>query len=117
WAAAGARPRRRPAMREAWLLACAMLSSLCGMGWLALAMDVHWGRVRGDAAGPGARRAIALRTLAAAAIAGALGLCLAADHASIAVLVWLMSLVVSVLLVAFALASRPRWLTWLTWGS
>lgn len=100
-------------MLDAWLLALAMLSSLFGMGWLALAMDVHWQQAFGDASTPGARTAALLRTLAVAAIGTSLGLCLSADHASIAVLVWVMSLVASAVVVAFVLATRPRWLSWL----
>ena len=92
----------------AWL-ALAVLGSLCGMGWLALAMDVHWEQACGTP-GPGARAARTLRALAVAALAASLALCLAADHASIAVLVWVMSLVASALAVAFTLATRPRWL-------
>jgi hypothetical protein len=99
-------------MHEAALQALAMLSSLCGMGWLALAMDTHWAQVRGTP-GPSAGAATRLRALAGAAIVASLALCLAADHASIAVLVWIMSLVLATLLVAFALSSRPRWLAWL----
>jgi hypothetical protein len=98
-------------MHEAWLQALALLASLCGMGWLALAMEVHWAQVRGG--GPAARTALRLRALGVCAIAASLGLCLAADHASIAVLVWVMSLAAATLLVAFVLAARPRWLSWL----
>ena len=96
-------------MRDALLQALALLSSLCAMSWLALAMDVHWKQVRGTG-GPGACRATALRILAVAAIAASLGLFLAANHASIAVLAWIMSLVASALLVAWVLSSRPAWL-------
>lgn len=96
-------------MHEALLQALAMLSSLCGMGWLALAMEEHWRQVRGAGVPPAAR----LRALAVAACAVSLGLCLAADHPSIAALLWIMSLVTGVLLVAFTLATCPRWLRWL----
>jgi hypothetical protein len=99
-------------MHEAGLQALAMLCSLCGMGWLALSLDTHWAQVRG-AAGPRARGVTRLRVLAGAAAGASLAACLAADHASIAVLVWIMSLVLAQLLVAFALATRPRWLAWL----
>jgi hypothetical protein len=99
-------------MPEAALQALAMLCSLCGMGWLALAMDVHWAQVNGDVEARGLRP-LRLRVQGVAAIVASLGLCLASSHASIAALVWIMSLVVSTLLVAFALATRPRWLVWL----
>lgn len=102
-------------MHETLLQALAMLCSLCAMGWLALAMDTHWEQVRG-APGPRARGVTRLRALACGAIAASLALCLAADHASIAVLVWIMSLVLAQLLVAFALAARPQWLRWLAFA-
>lgn len=102
-------------MHEAALQALAMLCSLCGMGWLALAMDVHWAQAHGEPEGQ-ARRPVRLRVLAVTALVVSLGLCLAASHASIAVLVWIMSIVASTLLVAFALAARPRWLAWLAWA-
>lgn len=90
------------------LLAAALLSSLFGMGWLALAMDVHaqqvWNRSLSSAA---TRR---LRLLGVVGICAALGLCLAVDHASMAVLVWVMALTAAALLVAFSLSTRPRWL-------
>lgn len=99
-------------MPEAVLLAFALLASLCGMGWLALAMDVHWAQVSGDA--PARRHAPRrLRAAGGLALAASLALCLAADHASIAVLVWIMSLVAATLAVAFLLAVRPGWLAWL----
>lgn len=91
------------------LLAAALLLSTCGLGWLALAMDAHWQQVRGDpVAGRGTVRL--LRALGAAALLLALGLCLQADHATMAVLVWVMALAGSALLIAFSLSWRPRWL-------
>jgi len=96
-------------MGKPLLLAAALLLSTCGLGWLALAMDVHWQQVRGDpVAGRGAVRL--LRALGAAALLLALGLCLRADHATMAVLVWVMALAGSALLIAFSLSWRPRWL-------
>jgi hypothetical protein len=78
------------------------------MGWLAVSMPVHaqqiWEHV------PSSATARLLRWLGAAGIAAALGLCLAADHASMAVLVWVMASTGASLLVAFTLAWRPRWL-------
>ncbi|MFT3954511.1 MAG: DUF3325 family protein [Piscinibacter sp.] len=92
-----------------WLLAVALLLSTCGLGWLALAMESHWQQVRGDpAAGRGTVQL--LRVLGAAALLLALLLCLRADHATMAVLVWVMALAASALLIAFSLSWRPRWL-------
>lgn len=100
-------------MREAGLLAAALLACLAGMGWLALAMDVHWAQVRG----PALPRATArrLRLLGALSLGAALVLCLRADHASMAVLVWVMALAAAALVVALTLSWRPRWLRVLAW--
>ncbi len=96
-------------MPEALLLLAALLLNVAGLGWLALAMEVHWKQVRG--AGPPPRRTvILLRVLGAAGLAGSLALCLAADHASMAALVWVMALAAAALLVALTLAWRARWL-------
>ena len=48
--------------------------------------------------------------LGASALAAGLVLCLAVDHASMAVLVWVMALAGAALVVAFTLAWRARWL-------
>jgi hypothetical protein len=49
-----------------------------------------------------------LRGLGALALMAALVLCLAADHASMAVLVWVMTLAGAALTIAFTLTWRPR---------
>lgn len=96
-------------MRDALILAAAVAAATAGMGWLALAMDVHWEQVRGaDPLAPTAVRT--LRVLGALALAGSLALCLAVDHASMASLVWVMALAAAALAVAFMLTWRPRWL-------
>lgn len=92
----------------AWLLLAALLASIAGMGWLALSMQVHARQAWGDV--PAAMTLRVLRWMGAAGIAVALALCLRADHASMAVLVWVMTLSGAALLNAFLLASRPRWL-------
>lgn len=90
------------------LLCAAVLCAVTGMGWLALAMAVHaeqaWGRV------PSARALRTLRVLGSVSIVASLAFCLAADHATMAVLVWTMSLTGGALLSAFVLSSRPHWL-------
>ncbi|MFC4727248.1 DUF3325 domain-containing protein [Coralloluteibacterium thermophilus] len=91
-----------------WLLAAALLASLAGMGWLALAMPAHAQQVWAAPLPAGARRL--LRGLGVAGLVASLLLCLAADHASMAVLVWTMSLAGAALLIAMTLAWRPRWL-------
>jgi len=101
-------------MPEALLLTLALLCSAGGTAWLALAMEAHWQQVRDSTAGPARRTAIGLRLLGSAALAVSFGACLLADHVTMAVLVWVMSLAASALLVALMLAWRPRWLAWLT---
>lgn len=101
-------------MREALLLTAAVAACLAGMGWLALAMDVHWRQVRGGDIVPAAARR--LRMLGAAGLSVALVLCLMADHATMAALVWVMALAVSALAVALALSWKPRLLRALAWA-
>ncbi|AKC85628.1 DUF3325 domain-containing protein [Pseudoxanthomonas suwonensis] len=95
-------------VHAAWLLGGALLACTAGVGWLALAMPGHAQQVWG-APVPRATARI-LRVLGALGLAASLALCLAADHASMAVLVWAMALAAAALTVAFALAWRPHWL-------
>lgn len=99
---------------HAVLLALALWANLAGLGWLALAMDVHWTQVRGEAPQSPAlvRR---LRVLGTSGIIAALLLCLSADHASMAALVWIMALAASALSVGMLLTWRPHWLRPLAW--
>ncbi|WP_372013036.1 DUF3325 domain-containing protein [Pseudoxanthomonas sp. 10H] len=90
------------------LLAAALAACVAGMGWLALAMPVHAQQVWGRAPTPSTARA--LRLLGGSGLVLGLALCLAADHASMAVLVWVMAVAGSALAVAFTLAWRARWL-------
>lgn len=101
-------------MHKALLLSLALLCSAAGIAWLALAMEVHWQQARGTDAGPARRTAIGLRVLGGLALALSFAICLLADHVTMAVLVWVMSLAASAVGVAQALAWRPRWLAWLT---
>lgn len=87
------------------LLGAALFSALAGMGWLALSMEVHARQVWARALP--ARGARLLRVLGALGITAALLLCLAVDHASMAVLVWVMALAGAALVVAFTLSTRP----------
>ena len=94
-------------MPEALMLLAALASNGVGLAWLALAMDAHWRQVRG-AQRLSRRTRIMLRILGVFALALSLFICLRADHASMAPLVWVMALAAGALLVAFALAWRPR---------
>lgn len=89
----------------------ALLASVAGMGWLALSMPVHAQQVWGAALSAGMRRA--LRVAGILALAAALALCLAVDHATMACLVWMMGMTAGAVSVAMTLAWQPRWLRWL----
>jgi hypothetical protein len=100
---------------EATLIAAACIACLAGMGWLALAMDVHWEQVGENALAPaGVRR---LRVLGVLGLAAGLALSLAADHVSMAALLWIMELAAAALAVGMTLAWRPRWLRVLAWAA
>lgn len=96
-------------MPDAILLLLAVAANFAGLGWLALAMDVHWEQVFGPRpASPGVVKR--LRVLGVAGLAASLALCLRVDHASMAFLVWFMTLAGSALAIAFTLSWRARWL-------
>jgi hypothetical protein len=96
-------------MPDALLHAGALLAVLAGLGWLALAMEVHWAQAMGAAPrSPGTARR--LRVQGALAQMAGLALCLAVDHPSLAVLVWTMALAGAALAIAFTLSWRPHWL-------
>jgi hypothetical protein len=99
-------------MADALVLAAAQLVCMCGMAWLALAMRVHWRQVRGAELAP-AHAARTLRVIGPLALLASLLMFVSVDHASMAVLVWVMSMTASVLVLAFTLAWRPRLLAWL----
>jgi hypothetical protein len=96
-------------MSDAAWLVLAFLANLLGMGWLALSFDKHWQQVHGGQA-LGVSRRRRFRIAGVVALASSLAAGFAADHASMAPLVWLMSLAVTALGIAMALAWRPRWL-------
>lgn len=106
-------------MPDAFFLIAALLSASVGMGWLALAMDVHWKQVCGSRV-LSHRRVIVLRTLAVAALLSSLIFCLLADTATMAALVWMMALAIASVFVAYLLSWRPRALAplvlWVTPG-
>ena len=84
------------------MLAAALLSSLAGMAWLALSMQVHALQVWPRQPSPATLRL--LRILGGFSVCVALVLCLAVDHATMAVLVWVMALSAAAMLVAFTLS-------------
>lgn len=93
-------------MGEALLLAAALLANGIGLAWLALSLDSHWRQVRGSAL-PSRASVTLLRWLGGGALLVSLALCLAADHPSMAVLVWVMALAVAALGVTFTFSWRP----------
>lgn len=97
-------------MHPAWLLAAAAFASFVGMGWFALAKEAHWRQARAGAPPLPRRHRMLLQGLGALALALALALCLAADHPTMAALVWVMLLAASGFGVAVTLAWRPAWL-------
>jgi hypothetical protein len=99
-------------MVDALLLSVALSCCICGMAWFALAMKAHWHQVRGAER---LERATArtLRATGSLALFTALLICLRVDHVSMAALVWVMSLIPAILIVAFTLSWRPSWLSWL----
>lgn len=110
-----ARIRQVHRVPDSVLLTSSFVSCVAGFGWLALSMDVHWRQVR-EGAGPSSRSRLLLRLFGAIALSVSLMLCLAVDHASMASLVWVMTLAAAALTVAFTLSSRPRCLAPLiTW--
>lgn len=90
-----------------WLLAGAAALTVLGLAWLALAMDRHWEQVHGQPR-PASPIQTLLRGLGGLLLAAALVLCLMADHASMAVLVWAMLLAGGAVLIAGVLAWRPQ---------
>lgn len=91
-------------MKALWLL-LAYAGCVVGFGWLALAMEGHWHQVRGGQP-PAAPRL--LRALGVLALLLSLLACLRADHATMAALVWVMTLAAAALTVTFTLSWRPR---------
>lgn len=94
-------------MHNAMMLATAFATTVAGMAWLALSLESHWRQVRRESA-PNTGTVRLLRALGALALGASLLICLQADNASMAVLVWIMGLAAAALVVAFTLAWKPR---------
>ncbi|WP_332741474.1 DUF3325 domain-containing protein [Hydrogenophaga sp.] len=95
-------------MSEAVLLGLAALAAWVSMAWLALSMEVHWQQVCGAPVmvPRGLRRS--LRQAGGLGLLVSLALCLAADHPSMAALVWVMFVAACAFGVAMLLTWRPR---------
>ncbi|WP_437723808.1 DUF3325 domain-containing protein [Sorangium sp. So ce861] len=101
-------------MSDLTLLTATFVCAVCGMAWLALAMKPHWAQVQ-SAKPHTAAVARRLRVAGVVALLLSLAASLGADHPSMAVLVWVMTLSVSAVIVAMALAYWPKCLIWLSW--
>ncbi len=91
------------------MLLLAMIVSFAGLALLALSMERHWRQLRATQPLPNPTARL-LRMAGSIALASSLTLCLAVDHASMASLVWVMTLAVSAFVLAMLLAWRPDWL-------
>lgn len=88
------------------MLLLAPLATLLGLGLLAASMPRHWRQLRAGRSCPAAVT-VALRIGGSAALAVSFALCLARDHPTMAVLVWIMLLAVAAVAIALWLAGRP----------
>lgn len=92
-------------MTEAMWLIAAVISALVSMGWLALSYQSHWQQVFPESASkPGLKR---LKTAGWAGLLVSAVCSLAADHPSMAVLVWVMLLALAAMSIAMILSRRP----------
>lgn len=92
-------------MTEAMALMAALVSAVLSMGWLALCYETHWQQVfPGSADKPVSLR---LKAFGRGFLVLSALFCLAADHPSMAVLVWVMLLAVSAMTIAMILSRRP----------
>lgn len=94
-------------MSDALLLILALAINLAAMGLLALAMPQHWQQCSRQTLSRQRQRQ--MRYGGGLGLLLALGLCLLADHPSMAALVWVMSQALAIILIALWLAGRtPR---------
>lgn len=92
-------------MTEAMWLIAALLTAVVGMGWLALSYESHWQQVFPKSASKPQLLRLKAAGWSFLVISGMC--CLAADHPSMAVLVWVMLLTVSAVAVAMLLSRQP----------
>lgn len=92
-----------------WTLA--IFTTLLGMACLALSLPNHWRQVTGmETSLPSPSEQLRLRIFGYSGLFASFLLCLAADHPSMAVLVWVMLLGLAAKGVAIILAWREHWL-------
>lgn len=94
-------------MVESWvLLILAVIVSLAGFAWLALAMDIHWKKVHAER--KPAHPARILRIAGWSGLLVSAVLCFMANRPSMAVLVWIMLLAATAPSVGMILSWRPQ---------
>jgi hypothetical protein len=87
-----------------WLIA-AVVTAMLSMGWLALSYQSHWQQVFPQTqAKPGHSR---LKAFGWSFLLTSAACCLAADHPSMAVLVWVMLLALAAMTIGMILSRRP----------
>lgn len=94
-------------MSDSVLLVCAISLNFLGMRWLALSLPVHWKQVYGEQL-LSQRKQVVFRILAAVMFIFSLVLIMFADHATIAALVWIMSLTACAFSVAMMLSRKAN---------
>ena len=87
-------------------LSGATLITIVSFGWLALAMNKHWRQVF-NTDGPSERIKTVLRLLACLGLLVSFYICLLANHASIAALVWIMLLTGASIVIGMLLTWKP----------
>lgn len=88
----------------------AIVITMLGMACLSLSLPNHWRQVTGiETSLPSPSEQLRLRIIGYASLVASLLLCLAADHPSMAVLVWIMLLSLAAKGVASVLTWRQHW--------
>lgn len=95
-------------MIEAGWLIAAVVSTMLSMGWFALCYQSHWKQVFPQS--PSQPNTFVLKLLGRFFLILSAVCCLAADHPSMAALVWIMLLAVAAMTVAMLLSHKPQWL-------
>lgn len=94
----------------------AIFATMLGMASLSLTLPNHWRQVTGiETSLPSRSEQLSLRILGYSSLVVALLLCLAADHPTMAVLVWVMLLSLAAKGIATILTWRQHWLKPLVW--
>ena len=94
----------------------AIFTTMLGMASLSLSLPNHWRQVTGiETSLPSPSEQLSLRIIGYSSLIVSLLLCLAADHPSMAVLVWVMLLSLAAKSVASILTWQHHWFKPLLW--